>query len=1422
LDLCPNLFSTNQLIILEHILQSQPTIFPPPMKKIYFSLFLATALTILSFSTFSQSPACANFSGVFISDSLEQNLPEYFICSGSNIYLKSLNNPSAIPSGETYQWKKNGVNISGETTRKINITSEGLYSLTMTVGTCTATSSGIIVRQYLIGYHPYQISSNNITQACTGDSIKMSVPKGFGITYQWKKDNANIANTNTSTYKAIATGSYSLVATQGTCNFTSNSVSLNFSNSANPQITSNKNVICEGKTTTLKASNVNATHVLQWFKDGVAISSANKDSLVVSQTGNYFLQTTKGSCTGNSNAMNISITNLNLPVPQLQKDYSNAFETCANNVVKLKVKDYNDGDLTWLKDGNVLAGQTGTTLTARESGNYAVRYSGNELCFSQSDVVTVRITDVSTMSFAGNNFTVGSGQPATINYTFNGVAPIFLNVNNTYNMLVMYPRGNNYIDNPTATTTYSATNFANACGIGTFSNPATITVGTCSPATQVTLVNAFNNSVCIGGSKTISVSANGTSYQWQKDGVDIIGATSNNLSITNFNYTNIGEYNLKVTGTCGTITKGNIRINANYGDVVFAKLDYPAYTNSDILLTAFSGSNFGNASNAYRWAGPNGFTSTEQNPVIPNGTALNSGTYTVTATNAGGCVNYALLSVTVTTAPITLGNLGTTSFCPNGTLSVPFTTTLAIGTLYKVYLSDANGSFRYQTEIGTGMTSPIEITFPQYAQAGTRYRMRIVSTSPSATSSLSGYLSTDGQVLTISVKNLVGREISDGSICQGSALTGIISANQIGITYEWKKDGVIQTTNQSLRITQSGSYVASVQKTGCNNVSRILDMNFSSTVTSASYRVGNEYQCSGTLIIFRDLYYSDSATYQWKKDGNILLGETKDTLIANQTGTYRATITDKCTLTDSPYYFQFQSVVFSNKIKNEIISQQIGTQNRNILCGNNFGLTLSTLSENYKNPLAPYTYQWKKNTVNIANETRYYYSNIQNSGLYTLSITQGSCNSISNGININRVDTIQLGLMIPNYLSNEICQGMYTSLQIDVPSYSYNLKLYKDDIEIPISTIYSGPIIEVNETGDYSVGGSATGCVVLRSNKINIKVGDKLKPQLFTGRSYLCGVNGSIGSAQIGSWVSNSLGVVNYQWFRNNQPIAGSTNSVITTSQSGYYKIRIVRGSCNGFSDSVEIKSSPILPKPKISNFDGKEFGSSISLCNNSLLDLFGNKNDLNEIVYDSLYWKKDGQIFAQKSVNDSYVPTQSGSYSIIGKLGTCQTESDPVEIKIGEPITANITGSTSIYPGQKAKLNLNFTGGNAWSYQTSDVATGQTTSLSPTLKNVSPTMTQTYSITSVASNCGVGTITGNATLTVLPCPTDKTISLNSGNWNTSTTWTCGQIPTAAYDAIIENGHTVTLPNGYQGITKKLDLRGGLKQGVGAGVRVSN
>jgi hypothetical protein len=1387
------------------------------MKKIYFSLFLATALSILSFSTFSQSPACANFSGVFISDSLEQNLPEYYVCNGSTFYLKSLNNPV----GATYQWKQNGVNISGETNRKLLIQDNGIFSLTMTVGGCTATSSGIVIR-ISSSLATNSINSNGITQACTGDSISLSAPKGIGFSYQWFKNNALITNALASSYKAFQTGTYKVTVTRGAiCMTTMNTLSLNFSNSANPQIITDKSVICQGRKTTLKSSNTNATHTLQWFKDGVSISSANKDSLVVSQTGNYYLQTTKGTCTGNSNAMNISITNLNLPAPQIQKDYSNAFETCANNVVKLRIKDYNDTTVVWLKDGNVLAGQTGTTLIARESGNYAVRYSGNDLCFSQSAVVPVKIIDASTATFSPNNITASSYDFQSFKPTFTGTAPYIYTVNNVRTDIVTDPNAYFFFSNLNAQT-LTITKIANACGVGTASGPATITLGSCSTPTQVTSISASNNPVCIGGTTTLNVVAQGTgtlTYQWRKDGVNISNATSNSLTLSNFNYADIAQYSVAVTGGCGTVISNQaVTLNANYGDVVFAKLDYPAYTNSDILLTAFSGSSFGNASNAYRWAGPNGFTSTEQNPVIPNGTALNSGTYTVTATNAGGCVNYALLSVTVTTAPITLGNLGTTSFCPNGTLSVPFTTTLAIGTLYKVYLSDANGSFRNQTEIGNGMTSPIDITFPQYAQAGTKYRIRIVSTSPSATSSLSGYLSTDGQVLTISVKNLVGWELDGYEMCQGTALTGIISGNLSSVTYEWKKDGIFQTTNPSLRMTQTAVYLATVKKAGCSNVSKSLFMPFTPTSFHYTYTVGSGLQCLGDSILVRGSYFSDSSSYQWKRDGNILVNETKTTLIAKQSGEYSLLVNDKCPVRE----IEVVKITFSNTIENTPLFL-FGESSRTFCGSDTFDNLYGGIDSRKINPLTTYSYQWKKNGINIPNATSEYLF-ITSEGVYSVTLKQGNCIATSKGINYIKVDTVKLNLKVPYPYSDFICQGMQTQLFANNPFNGMNGNLYKDGI-LYQQTNSVGFISLITETGKYTVSGNSTGCVVLPSDTVKITVGDNLKTKIIQFTQTIC--NGSY--ATLGAWY-NYLAPINpsFQWFKNNQPIPWANQPYTDFYQSGFYKVRVTSGSCTGFSDSVEVKVVSQLRKPIIYNPNSSLFIEKTDgfICNNNIGILYAMKygnQENQEIKYDSIFWKRNGQVVAALDGQSAFGITQSGVYTVKAKQGTCTSpESDPVEIKIGEPITANITGSTSIYPGQKAKLNLNFTGGNAWSYQTSDVATGHTTSLSPTLKNVSPTMTQTYSITSVASNCGVGTITGDATVTVLPCPTDKTISLNSGNWNTSATWTCGQIPTAAYDAIIENGHTVTLPNGYQGITKKLDLRGGLKQGVGAGVRVGN
>lgn len=68
---------------------------------------------------------------------------------------------------------------------------------------------------------------------------------------------------------------------------------------------------------------------------------------------------------------------------------------------------------------------------------------------------------------------------------------------------------------------------------------------------------------------------------------------------------------------------------------------------SNLQLTASGGTN-------YNWTGPNGFTSTDQNPIIPNATAAESGQYSCEITGTGGCDNAIQLNIVVgdTIAPV--------------------------------------------------------------------------------------------------------------------------------------------------------------------------------------------------------------------------------------------------------------------------------------------------------------------------------------------------------------------------------------------------------------------------------------------------------------------------------------------------------------------------------------------------------------------------------------------------------------------------------------------------------------------------------------------------------------------------------------------------------------------------------------------------
>jgi len=107
----------------------------------------------------------------------------------------------------------------------------------------------------------------------------------------------------------------------------------------------------------------------------------------------------------------------------------------------------------------------------------------------------------------------------------------------------------------------------------------------------------------------------------------------------------------------------------------------------------------------YAWTGPNGFTSSDQNPTIPNATAAAAGSYSVTAT-VGGCASAAGSTNVVVNplpTPVVIPNDSTT-FCAGGSV------TLDAGAGYSSYLWSPGGQTTRTIVVSTSGSYTVTVT----------------------------------------------------------------------------------------------------------------------------------------------------------------------------------------------------------------------------------------------------------------------------------------------------------------------------------------------------------------------------------------------------------------------------------------------------------------------------------------------------------------------------------------------------------------------------------------------------------------------------------------------------------------------------------------------------------------------------------------
>jgi gliding motility-associated-like protein len=265
-------------------------------------------------------------------------------------------------------------------------------------------------------------------------------------------------------------------------------------------------------------------------------------------------------------------------------------------------------------------GSTTSTTGPVGAGSYCVAIRDNSGCYD-SLCITVGGTTLPTVTASPVPDSICSGSSTTLTATVTGgVAPY------TYNWSSGSTLSTATVS-PTLTTTYSVTGTdANGC-----SNSATIVVDVV-PAPPVS-ITAPNDSICTGGSVTLTASGAGLTYTWAPSITSTTAAISVSPTVTT-TYTVIGKNANNCTGTA------SFTVYVSDGPAITVSPNVSICGGKTVTLTATSTGGV-----TYLWA-PGGSTN-QTITVSPTATT----TYVVSGTNKCGTVS-ANVTVTVLPTPV--------------------------------------------------------------------------------------------------------------------------------------------------------------------------------------------------------------------------------------------------------------------------------------------------------------------------------------------------------------------------------------------------------------------------------------------------------------------------------------------------------------------------------------------------------------------------------------------------------------------------------------------------------------------------------------------------------------------------------------------------------------------------------------------------
>jgi hypothetical protein len=786
------------------------------------------------------------------------------------------------PTGLTYQWKKNGVIISGATSNVLDIQAVGeiddnsVFEVVVTNlnGSVSSYRANLdVLRKVKIIEHPTS------QMAVAGQNVTLYVKvSGDGpFTFLWRKDGALIAESYVDSY----TISNITLADAGNYNvIVKNDFSQAMSNIAVITVLQKPEIIINPSITTIQIDPVlNITKIIpekirfdlnvsakgtpplstQWRKDGINIPGATNNlfslvSPLTTDSGVY--DAVVSNIAGEDISARYELKVLAPPritvqpvlPPKIILGDNVTFTATATGSPELKYQ--------WRKNNNVIPSADSTTITLQaipeNYGDYTL-YVWNEVGNTTS--VRVSLTDANVLK-----------KPEIIKHPLSlitkvgGVATFTVTATGSPTLTYQWKKGNvnilganfaTYTINPVLDSSAGDFNVVVSNPAGSaVSNVATLSVG----RSPTIVVQPSSVNVIITNNTEFTVTAAGTevlTYQWRKNNIDIPNATLSSFPLFNVQQPDVASYDVVIKNDYGTVTSSKATLTLLYPPKITGNPSGGNFILGANIQT-LTATATGTAPLQYQWRfnGENITGATTTNYNIPSFSASNEGVYDLIVSNSIGSVTSLSAGLKLVTPP-SIKNI----IISNALSS----TTYNIAT--KNITADILSNKLIKIEVETEGDDPINIAY------STVYT-HIVNISPYSESTIvMGLSSNSFDILEYDwsfSKNLTWNK----KIIYFNSANRIVPSN-------------IPSYNPTLKANPFSINITLSNPVGTRYFSNAIKLNMSNPLVITLNPVGGKYLSAASVSMKVAATGPSSINYQWRLNGINIPGATSTTYTIN-------------------------------------------------------------------------------------------------------------------------------------------------------------------------------------------------------------------------------------------------------------------------------------------------------------------------------------------------------------------------------------------------------------------------------------------------------------------------------------------------------------------------------------------------------------